>query len=513
MRDLMTKTDAIKDEVQLRSFLKEFEAKWEEHSNISSKLSFERMKTKKPNPRIGEMERELAKVFNMPQWPELIDRFKDQVEDPRLRRQLECYQEIILTQSVEGDPEIIRMRESISDRIMAFNYPVDGEDHTISDIRYILRYEEDRDRRKRAWMCDSDLAERLTGDMVAMYQRRNQLSQEAGFAHWGDLALHIQGTGFTNAQDLLQRLMDGTQGEYEQVINEKAEEFGLKGELEPWDIQFLLDGGKGLDESYFPKSQLTPRLEAFANMHGVPMDKLGIKPTYIDIPWNGLCMRVGSRDNILIMCNPQDGYTFYSTMFHELGHGLHSALNSQPEFVFQREPSPSAESLAETFGYFTRYPEWLKDIGMSPSEIEVTLKAVVAPWLFFIRQRSAFGLFSFELYQNPGPELHSVLGEIDSKITGCRPYNTPKWSASPWYLGLPSWHNYIVADMLASQVHQALHKKFDRVYGNPEIVDFLKEEYMSLGTLVPWRKKLENCTGSDLDTVALIEDIKQSVNS
>ena len=512
MRELVKTADTIRDQAQLRAFLAQFEKKWEEHSNISSQLSFDRMSTKKPNPRIGEMERELAEVFNMPQWPQLIDRFINSVDEPRLQRQLECYQQLILTQRVEGDSEIIRLRESLSDRIMGFNYPVDGEDHTISDIRYILRYEEDRERRRRAWMCDSGLAAQLRDDMVALYKRRNELSQAEGFDHFGDLALHIQGTGFANAQDLLKRLMEGTQSEYEKVINERADEFGLKGDLEPWDIQFLLDGGKGMDESYFPKSQLTPRLEHFANMHGVPLDQLGIKPTYIDIPWNGLCMRVGSRDNILIMCNPQDGYTFYSTMFHEMGHGLHSALNNQPEFIFQREPSPSAEGMAETFGYFTRYPEWLEDVGMSPEQIEKTLKAVVAPWLFFVRQRSAFGLFSFELYQDPSQDLDRSLGGIDSKITGCRAYATPKWSASPWYLGLPSWHNYIVADMLASQVHKALHEKFDKVYGNPEFVEFLKENYMSLGTLVPWRKKLENCTGSDLDTLALIEDIKQSVN-
>ncbi len=198
---------------------------------------------------------------------------------------------------------------------------------------------------------------------------------------------------------------------------------------------------------------------------------------------------------------------------HELGHGLHAVLNEQPEPIFAGEPSPSSEGIAETFGYFTRNPQWLRAIGIPDEEMDKILRALLAPWFFYLRQRGAFALFGLEVYINPDRDLDRLLGEIESEVTGARADSTPRWTANAWYVAGATWHNYLVADMVASQLHSGLRQRFGELYGSPQAIDFLRQRYLALGAAGEWREKLEDISGADLGVTALVGDLKRMARS
>lgn len=499
----------VNDEASLKTFLDQLEDKMERLSRKSSQLHYERLRFKKSIPEMKLLETEKAEALQSPALFDILETFKGRVSDHRLARRLDCWSDLATLQMADGDPRLLELTNDLMDAIMQYKYPLaDNPEGTIADVRHVLRTEHDRDLRRQAWECVEPLALRLKDQMLALHKTRNEKAHSLGFKTYAHLLMEKQGTEPEMILDLLYKLNAGTQAEYEDILLERAERFGLK-EIHPWDTQYLLDGGIDIPEGVFTKDMITPRLEEYSKLHGLDMKELGITPEYLDIPWNGLCMTVNSRKDARIMCNPRDGYTYYRTMFHELGHGLHTVLNDQPEFIFLGEPSPSAESMAETFGYFTRYPEWLKHIGIADKDLKDVMRALLAPWFYYLRFRGAYASFGIEIYLNQERDLDALLGSIEHTVTGATAVATPRWTGNAWFVAGMPWHNYIVADMVASQIHDGLHAKFGHVYGNPEAIDFLRQEYLSLGTSVPWRKKLANISGSDLGVDALINDVKR----
>ncbi len=467
------------------------------------------MSTKRARPELRDMRKELASIMTEPRLEEIITDYKDRVQDRRLARRAELWYRMVRHQKVEGDKEIARLSTELSDTIMAYDYPLTHNPQgTIADVRHVLRTERKRELRRQAWACTEQLARKLREPMHALHHRRNQLAQDLGYANYAEYSLDKEGTGLQLCLRLLKELNEKTQTEYFQLLRERAERFSIE-QPEPWDTQFLLDGGIDIPDRYFPKARITQRLMDFSSLHGVPMDRLGVTPEYFDIPWNGVCMTVNGRKDARIICNPRDGYTYYRTMFHELGHGLHAVLNEQPEPIFAREPSPSAEGMAETFGYFTRHPQWLRAIGIGEEELPAVLRALLAPWFFYLRQRGAFALFGLEIYMNPDRDLDELLGQIESEVTGVRADSKPRWTANAWYVAGATWHNYIVADMVASQIHRGLSERFGELYGNAEAIDFLRERYVALGAAVEWREKLKDISGQDIGVDALVDDLKR----
>ena len=512
MREFI-RQETVNNEEQFRGFLDTLETRLEELRTRISQLEYERMSTKRARPELRELRKSLAETMREPRLEELISVYRDKVTDERLTRRTELWHRMVRHQKVEGDSEVAKLGGELSDLIMTYDYPLaHNPEGTIADVRHVLRTETKRELRKQAWACTEELAVKLRGRMHALHHRRNEVARALGYANYADYSLDKEGTGLELCLNLLKELNAATQKEYAQLLQERADRFGID-QIEPWDTQFLLDGGIDLPERYFPKSRITERLKDFSYLHGVPMDKLGVTPEYFDIPWNGVCMTVNSRKDARIICNPRDGYTYYRTMFHELGHGLHAVLNEQPEPIFAAEPSPSAEGIAETFGYFTRNPQWLLAIGIPEEELGKIMRALLAPWFFYLRQRGAFALFGLEVYMNPDRDLDQLLGEIESEVTGVRADSTPRWTANAWYVAGATWHNYIVADMVASQLHRGLRQRFGEPYGNPEAIDFLRERYLALGAAVEWRDKLKDISGEDLGVDALVGDLKRMARS
>ena len=508
MRELIKQANVV-DEPGLEAFLDKMESAYVDKAVEMAKKGYERLLTKKTDPALQQLQLEMASVLQEPKLLELVEEFIDEVESPRLRRRLTVWKRMIFDKLLTGDPALMKQGQELSDAIMAYPYPLpNNPEGTIADVRHILRTEPDREIRRQAWACTEPLAIELKDKMLDFHAQRNQRAKQLGWANCADFILDQQGTGLKRARTLLETLYRETEDEYRTLLEERAERFGIQ-EIEPWDTQFLLDGGIDIPEEFFPREGITQRLQQFSEQHGIPMDKLGIRPEYFDIPWNGVCFTVNHPKDVRIVCNPRDGYVYYRVMFHELGHGLHTVLNEQSEPVFWHEPSPSAEGIAETFAYFTREPQWLMELGIPEARVGKVLRALLAPWFFYLRQRGALGLFGFDIYESPDQDLDELLGQIESRITLCRADATPRWTANAWFVGGATWHNYVVADMVASQLHQGMRQHAGPVWANKEAIEFLRERYLAVGDAVSWTDKVKDISGSDLDVKALIADVKE----
>jgi hypothetical protein len=477
-------------------------------SNQLALLTFTQYETKKRPPEMAEVEAAQAAIMTDPGYQELVSRWAGRVEEPLLARRLVVWQRAFQGARVSARPEIRALVNEIADAIVAFRYQVQGDELDLGAVRHILRVERNRERRRAAWLSFAPLSRMLADRTRELFKLRNAAAREEGFETYAHMQIAAQGLELEQVKAILEELSTASDPAYRSILAAGAERHGL-GEVQPWDIKFLLDGEGGLPKHYFPRSGILGRLEEWGRVHGVDLDELGIKVYFMDIPYNGLCMGISRRD-IRILGNPSDGHNYYKTSFHELGHALHAAYSDPGSYILRREPSVFNEGMAEMIGYTVNDPAWLAHVGLSPEEIAVAGREAMGPWFAYLRQRTAHALFEYQAYANPDGDLDAINAEVEARVLGCALDATPRWASEPnaWYSRYPVyWQNYVLADVIASQIHNDLRRRFGSVWGSREAVAYMRETYWAPGGAVEWATKLARGTGSALSTRALVADL------
>lgn len=499
---------SVTDEPSLKDLLDRLESQLEQASSRLSLLLFEQYESKKRPPALAEAEAAQAAIMTDAGYQELVARWVGRVDDPLLARRLVAWQRTFQGARVSARADIRALVNEISDAIVAFRYQVQGEELDLGAVRHILRVEKDRERRRAAWLSFAPLSEKLAARTRELFTLRNEAARAEGFATYAHMQIAAQGLELEQVKGILEELAAKSDPAYRQIIAAGAERHGLD-QVQPWDVKFLLDGEGGLPKQYFPKSGILGRLEEWGRLHGVDLAELGIKVYFMDIPYNGLCMSIGRRD-IRILGNPSDGHNYYKTSFHELGHALHSAYNDPGSYILRREPSVFGEGMAEMMGYTVNEPGWLAHVGLSAAEIASAAREGMGPWFAYLRQRSAHALFEYEAYANPDGDLDRINAEVEARVLGCAVDATPRWASEPnaWYSRYPVyWQNYVLADVVASQIHHDLRRRFGSVWGSREAVTYMREQYWAPGGSVEWQEKLVRGTGAPLSTTALVADL------
>jgi oligoendopeptidase F len=498
----------ITDEQGLRLFLDRLEQQLEQVSRTYSEMLFQQYQTKERPREMAEVEELQASLMTNPDYQGVVARFLGRVEDPLLARRLQAWDQQFRAARVSARSEIRRLVNEISDTIVQFRYQVQGDSLDLGGARAVLRLEQNRERRQAAWLSFEPLSRKLADRTRELFKLRNAAAREEGFATYAHMQLDAQGLTLDQVQSILEELAAASQSAYRQVIGRGADRHRLDA-VQPWDVKFLLDGEGGLPTRSFPKSGILPRLEEWGRDHGRELQQQGISVHFLDIPYNGLSMTIHSRD-IRILMNPADGHNYYKTAFHELGHAMHAAHGDPGSYILRREPSVWGEGMAETLGYTVDDPAWLAHVGLDAAEVAQAGALTMGPWFAYLRQRSAHALFEYAAYADPDADLDAINAEIEARFLGCTLDGTCRWAAEPnaWYSRYPVyWQNYVLADVIASQIHHDLRRRFGSVWRNPEAVAHIERHYWAPAGALDWQEKLRRGTGEGLSTRALVADL------
>lgn len=503
----------VTDEQSLKRFLDGLESESEARSTRVSELLFEQYRSKRRPDGLTEAEEEQSELLLDPACHEVVARYTGKVSDGLLGRRVEVWNRTFQGARVSAHAEVRRLVNEISDRIVGFRYQVMGEELDLGGTRHVLRTERNRERRRAALLAFAPLSRSLAGPTRELFQLRNQLARLEGYPTYAHMQMEAQGVTLAWSRNTLKELAAASEIGYRQVLGAAAERAGLA-EVEPWDVKFLLDGEGGLPARYFPRSGILGRLHEWAERHGVDLGRLGISVHFLDIPYNGLCMPI-RRGDIRILGNPADGHNYYKTAFHELGHALHAAYSDPGSYILRREPSLWGEGMAEMLGYMVQDPDWLTHVGLSAAEISGAERESLGPWFAYLRQRTAHALFEYAAYEDPGADLDGLNARVEAEILGCAVNESPRWAAEPnaWFSRYPVyWQNYVLADVIASQIHHDLRRRFGRLWGSREAVQFMREQYWGPGAAVEWKAKVEQGTGQPLGIAPLVSDLTRVFN-
>ncbi|HWI66190.1 MAG TPA: M3 family metallopeptidase [Symbiobacteriaceae bacterium] len=500
----------VHDEPALRLFLDQLEEQLRSLSQTLSELAFVQYQTKRRPDGMAEAEGAQAGLMNNAEYAAVVARFAGQVEDPLLARRLAMWQQAFRGAAVSSHPDVRALVNEISDTIVAQRYDVQGRELDLGGVRHLLRTETNRERRRAAWLAFAPLSRRLDARTRDLFRLRNALARTEGFETYVHMQLDAQGLTLPQVRGMLEELAIASEPAYRDLLEESAGRLKL-GRVQPWDIKFLLDGVGGLPVRYFPRANIIARLEEWAGHHGLNLQDLGISVHMLDIPYNGLCIGVTPTD-IRILGNWADGHNYYKTAFHELGHALHGAFTNPGSQILRREPSVFGEAMAELIGYTVQDPAWLAHMGLSPSEVASASTQAMGPWFAYLRQRTAHALFEYTAYADPDADLDVINAGIEARVLGCSMDESPRWASEPnaWYSRYPVyWQNYVLADVVASQIHHDLRHRFGSVWRNPDALEHVRQHYWAPGGAVDWQEKLRRGTGAPLGTAALVADLSQ----
>lgn len=502
---------SVVDEPSLRTFLDDLEAQLQTISRNLSEMAFVQYQTKRRPEGMAEAEGAQAAIMSNQAYQEVINRFAGRVEDPMLARRVDMWQRAFRGAKVSAHSDVRALVNEVSDAIVAHRYDVQGDELDLGGVRHLLRAEPNRERRRAAWQAFAPLSRQLDGRTRELFRLRNGLAQEEGFETYGHMQMEAQGLTLPQVKAILEELSVASEPAYREVLDEGARRQKL-GSVQPWDVKFLLDGVGGLPAGYFPRSGILGRLNEWAGHHGLDLNDLGISVHMLDIPYNGLCMGITPKD-IRILGNWSDGHNYYKTAFHELGHALHNAFGDPGSYILRREPSVFSEAMAELIGYTVQDPAWLAHMGLTPSEVASAGSQAMGPWFAYLRQRTAHALFEYEAYANPDADLDVLNAGIEARVLGCHFDESPRWAAEPnaWYTRYPVyWQNYVLADVIASQIHHDLRRRFGSVWRSSAALEHIRQYYWAPGGALDWQEKLLRGTGQPLGTKALVADLRNA---
>jgi len=455
-----------------------------------------------------------------------------QVQDPRLRRQLDKLYYTYLRNQIEPDllKKIVELDTRIQKEYSSFRGTMEDREVTNSDIYTILTTERDCRTRELAWKASKQVGEAIIDDFLQLVKFRNEAARHLGFDNFHTLSII---TGEQRVEELDRIFAELDRLTYEPFARLKAEldriladSYGINPEdMMPWHYhdpffqRTPLVYEQNLDLFYEDKDVKGLAQKYYAGI-GLPVDDILARSDLYDRKGkypHAYSHDINRRGDVRILCNLQNTERWMETILHELGHAVYSKYHDPNEPWLLREPAHSftTEAVAMFFGRLSRNPAWMqKMLGLSEkerAEIEqVSRKYLQFQQVLFARWAMVMYNFEKQLYANSDQDLNSLWWDLVEKYQFIERPPGPLdagWASKLHFTSAPCYyHNYMLGELLASQlhhhiVHNVLGLESDRnvsYVGEKALGEYLRENVFGPGARYHWNDMIARATGEPL---------------
>ena len=446
------------------------------------------------------------------------------MEEPLLRRQL-----VLLDLAYTGNQlpaetidDLSRREAALEEIFYNFRAPFEGGEASNNQLLDVLRTERDGSRRRAAWEASKQVGREVEGPLRELVRRRNAAARGLGFANFYSMEMALQEIdeeelfalldGFRSATDeafaALRREMDGA----------LAARHGISpDEVYPWHWEdfFCQEapaiGAVDLD-ALFAERDLVAIARAYFSSIGLPVDAVLDRSDLFEREGkdqHAFATDIDREGDVRILCNLRPNERWMSTLLHELGHAVYDAYipRSLPYLLRMPAHTLSTEAIAMLMGRLTRSRDWLAreasvEVGADDAgDIQRQLRLamlVSARWILVMVH------FERALYHDPDrPDLNALWWDLVEELQMVRrppERDEPDWAAKIHLALAPVYyHNYLLGEMMASQLGAAIAREGD-------VGGFLRERLFSLGATLPWNEALVATTGEPLTPRHFISD-------
>jgi peptidyl-dipeptidase A len=488
--------------------------------------------TPENDSRRSELEIDLRRVKGDPDAHAAVTAaLGEEVHDPILKRQLEVLR-LSLTGNQMEDEERVRVVElstAIESDFASFRPEVAGRRLSENDIKDLLRDSNDESVRRGAWAASKQVGGLVADRLRDLVRARNEIALRLGFADYYRMALELQELPEDWLFDRLGELEDLTEGPYRrwkgQVDDLLKRRFGVDRVsawhyADPFFQEPPHEGRIDLDPHLEGRDAADLALRTFKSwgidISGV-LEKSDLYPRELKCQ-HAFCLDVDrSGSDVRILANVVPGETWTAVMLHESGHAAYDiSIDANLPYLLRRAAHIFVtEGMAILSGRLVREPAWLTAFGGVGDDDALAIatdlrRASAAQSLQFARWGLVMTHFERDLYADPEGDLDARWWELVERFQMVPAPDEPPsggWASkihlavSPVY-----YHNYLLGEMLASQLAHSIAESGDLV-GSSDAGDFLVQRVFRHGSMLRWNSLIEEATGRPLSASDFAEDV------
>ncbi len=458
--------------------------------------------------------------------------------DPILKRQVEVLYLQYLEKQVPPPllRKIVKKANKIEKVFNVFRSKVGDKELSQNEVVKVLKESTDSEERRKVWEASKEVGVVVEKDLKLLVRLRNQAAVRLGFKNYHEMMLFINEQKKEEILSLFDTLDKLTKDGFFRVKSEidqaLAKRFGVAVDLlQSWhyadlffqELPSVFD--VDLDRLYSGKDILKLCREFYLGI-GLPIDdvlsrsdlyeKKGKSP-------HAFCTDIDREGDVRVLANIVSNEYWIETLLHELGHATYSSkfISKSLPYVLRTEAHIlTTEGIAMLFGRFSKSAIWQNAMGITSdqSKTQSNQKLMRAQLLIFSRWCQVMLHFEMGLYENPDQDLNGYWWDLVEKFQGIRRpkgRNKPDYASKIHIVSAPVYyHNYMMGELFASQVHHAIARTVGvdartlNYVGRPEIGDFLKKRVFEPGRSLNWNQLTQYATGETLNPNAFALDIK-----
>ena len=479
-------------------------------------------------------------LSDRPTFAELASIKSRPVGDPRLARQIAVLYLQYLGRQIDSKliEELSARSNAVEKAFGVFRSRVGGKELTENEVRQVLRRSKDSARRREVWEASKRIGPIVQPEIATLARLRNQAARQLGFKdfHVMQLALGEQNQAevlrlFDELDSLTRQPFHAAKAEIDAAL---AGQYGIRvDQLRPWHYHdpFFQEPPAVFGDReavYRPIDTLKTCREFYAGI-GLPVDDVLRRSDLFEKP--GKCPHAFSTDidrqgDVRVLANVVPGEEWLATMLHELGHAAYSKNipQSVPYVLRTESHALTTEGVAMMFEKLPGDPRWLAAMGVTlpdPARFDAVAKKLRRNrLLIFSRWCQVVFRFEMALYDNPEQDLNRLWWNLVEKYQDLkRPEgrNEPDYASKIHIVSNPVYyHNYMLGQLFASQVHHAIARDVlhgvdpaAAVYvGNKSVGQFMRHRVFEPGCTLDWNQLTRHATGAELSAKAFVEDLK-----
>ncbi len=460
-----------------------------------------------------------------------------------------------LQQATDGDAAELRQREVLLDRMRpqqispavrgdlarlearldgtynAFRPTLDGDDVDDNHLAEILRRSDASAERRAAWEASKQVGIEVAEDVRALARLRNAAARELGSRDYFALALETAELDETDLFATLDAVDAATREPFAAwkatTDADRAARFGCDpAALRPWhyDDPFFQSAPRGdaLDlEAWFASVDLVDVTRRTYAGIGIDIDPIlarsDLEPR-AGKSQHAFCIDVDRRGDIRVLCNNVPGEYWTETMLHEFGHAIYDAgVDPQLPWPVRTMHPLTTEGIAMLFGRLTLDSEWLRQIlGIDAATIAAAAPALRdrrrTALLVFARWVLVMTNFERGFYADPDADHNTRWWDLVERfqlLTRPEGRDAPDWAAKLHVALAPVYYqNYLLGELVASQIQATLTDRFGGIVGRPAVGEFLTRDVFSPGWSQRWDGLIATATGTPLAVDAFARELE-----
>lgn len=521
---------------ELKTFIKKFESEVIPLNKQAALAYFDATLSGKEEDytKAADLEVQLSKVFARKKDFETLKRIREAnvIADPILRRQLEVLYLSYIEKQIDESrlEEMIRLQNENEKKFSTFRAEVNGKKLTDNEIEDILRTSTDNKELEAAWTASKEIGSIVAEDILRLVRMRNEAAKNLGFANYHAMKLELGEQDPEQIEALFDELDELTGATFAQLKSDMDEKLAKRckvavEDLMPWHYQnrYFQEAPKiydvDLDVLYKDKDIVALTKQYFAGLN-LPIDDLVERSDLFEKEGkyqHAYCTDIDREGDVRVVCNIKPTYGWMNTTLHEFGHAVYDKFSDRSVPWVLREPAHTftTEAIAMLFGRLASNPAWLVQVAGVPADkaeqaADVMFQSLRLEQLVFSRWAQVMYRFEKAMYENPEQDLNTLWWQLVEKYQMIRKpagRNKPDWASKIHVALYPAYyHNYLMGELLASQLHAHICKDIlksdnprrEAYVGRTEVGTWLADHIFKPGSTLLWNDMIENATGEKL---------------